>query len=124
MAPPRLYQLPNEQLVELLRGSRDAGLSFEQAWQRAVRPGRPVVMTNTKDAPAGAVRWPTDSSDRIAWQEAISGAKDAFRRAYQQRPATRREEAVSVLVDALLGAADRRERARGIEPVGAVRSVA
>lgn len=124
MAPRRLYRLPNEQLVDLLREAREEGLSFQVAWLRAVRPGKPVVMTNTQDPPAGAVRWPTDSSDRIAWQAAIAGAKDGFRRAYECRPTTRRERAVSELVDVLIGAADRRDRARGIRPTGAVRSAA
>lgn len=91
--------------------SKLEGLTFEEAWTRAVCPGRRTVLANTENAPATAVRWPTDSSDRASWQAAIEDVKDGFRRAYQGRPATRRERAV---VEAL----------GGIERPGALRSAA
>lgn len=98
MAPPRLYAPPNEQLVGLLLEARAGGLSFDEAWQRAVRPGRRTVMTNAADPPAGAVLWPTDSRDREAWRRAIVEMKDGFRRAYERRPATQREVAAGALM--------------------------
>lgn len=124
MAPQRLYELPNEQLVRLLGEARDLGKPFELAWREAVRPKESLVLTNTRDAPEGCVRWPTDSSDRIAWREAIFELKDEFRRAYQRRPATARERAVTILVDVLLVADQRRDVARGIGASPAVRSAA
>jgi hypothetical protein len=123
VAPPRLYELPHEQLTRLLAEAKLEGLSFEQAWDRAIRPGRRTILTNTKDAPAGAVRWPTDSTDRGGWQAAIFEVKDGFRRAYQDRPATRRELAV-LRVNVLLGAADGRAVVRGIAASSAIRSAA
>jgi hypothetical protein len=99
------------------------GLKFEQAWTRAIRPGRRTILANTKDAPEGAVRWPTDSSDRAGWQAAILAVKDGFRRAYQDRPATRREQAV-LKVDVLPRAADARPAAGGIRARAALRSAA
>jgi hypothetical protein len=119
MAPPRLYELPHEQLTRLLLEAKLAGLTFDQAWDLAIRPGRRTILANTQDPPDGAVRWPTDSSDRAGWQAAIYAVKDGFRRAYQNRPATRREIAV-LKVNVVLGAAD----ARGIAPPARVRSAA
>lgn len=101
MAPPQLHPSPLQQLVLLLAQSKRESLSFEQAWARAVRPGKRTVLQSTKDAPAGAVRWPSDSSDRSAWQAAIYEVKDGFRRAYVGRPATRRELALPKLVELL-----------------------
>lgn len=98
MAPPRLHRLPNEQLVDLLLEARVEGLRFEDAWERAIRPGRRLVLTSTDAPPAGALRWPTDSSDRLAWRAAIFAIKDQYRRAYELRPATRRERSVTVLM--------------------------
>jgi hypothetical protein len=97
MAPPRQYEPPHEQLYSLLVQARIEGLSFEDAWIRAVRPGRPIVMVTAGDPPYGAIRWPTDSKERIAWQLALTEVKDSWRRTYQHRPATRRETAALVL---------------------------
>lgn len=99
MAPPRLYRLPNEQLADLLYEGRALGLSFEDAWSRAVRPGKSVVMSTTQNAPVDAVRWPTDRSDRLAWQAAINASKEGFRRAFERRPMTAPERAVALLAD-------------------------
>lgn len=101
MAPPRRFESPHEQLVSLLVEARCEGLAFEAAWDRAIRPGKRMVMTNTRGAPYGALLWPTDSSDRIAWKAAIVESRDAFRRAYERRPATLRERSVVVLLGVL-----------------------
>lgn len=123
MAPPRLYQLPNEQLVELLSTYRTEGLSFEAAWELAVRPKQSVVMTNTRALPKRpCVLWPTDSSDRMAWRGAILELKDEYRRAYQRRPATKREAAAGLLITVLLNASDRRAWSRGIGERRSIRS--
>lgn len=123
MAPPRLYELPHEQLVRLLAQSRREGLSFDQAWVRAMRPGRRMVLTNTREAPLDCVRWPTDSTERIAWQGALKGVRDVFRRAYQGRRMTVREESAANLA-LVLSAADRVAAARGIDDASGVRSAA
>lgn len=113
MAPPKLYKDPHEQLVELLRECREAGLRFEDAWQQVVRPGRPLVMSTSQNAPANVVLWPTDTRERLAWRTALFAAKDTYRRAYERRPVTHRENAV-VLLAAVLD--------RGISSGTAVRS--
>lgn len=104
MAPPKLYHDPHEQLVELLRVARAAGVSFDVAWSAAVRPGKPVVMTTAKDAPVDAIRWPTDSTERIGWQAALLACRDDYRRAFERRPATSRERAVVSLMGVVDGA--------------------
>lgn len=110
MAPPRLYKPPHEQLYELLVEARVEGLSFEDAWVRAMRPGKPIIMVTAEDPPHGAIRWPTDSKERIAWQGALRSVKDSWRRTYQGRPATSRERAAVVLAEHLRpdGIRDRR----------------
>lgn len=85
----------------MLAESRDAGLGFEEAWALAVRPGERLTFTNTPAPPHGAIRWPTDSKVRIVERAAILETKDAWRRAYERRPATRRERSVVVLAQAL-----------------------
>lgn len=97
MAPTRRYELPNEQLTRLLAEGRAMGVSFEVAWTAAVRPGMSLCLTNHADPPSDAIRWPTDTTDRHAWQEAIMESKDGYRRAFERRPSTRREAALEKL---------------------------
>lgn len=101
MAPPRLYELPNEQLVRLLREARGRALSFDEAWEEAMRPDKSIVMSTSRGAPAGAVRWPTDRSDREAWRWALVSSKEGWRRAYEMQPMTPQERAISELAGAL-----------------------
>lgn len=128
MAPPRLYRPPHEQLIELLEEARAQGLDFVTAWNRAFRPGQPVVMTTTKGAPEGALRWPTDSRERLEWQAVLASLRDPIRRAYERRPATRRESSVVVLVRVLDEAPQEGTPAvgegHGIASLAAVRSAA
>lgn len=127
MAPPRLYSPPHLQLAELLAAARARGLSFVEAWDEAFRPGKAVVMSNMATAPVGALRWPSDRSDRLAWQAALLESRDGWRRAYEREEPTRPERAVTNLADSI-GALDQvaalRARDEGIARVPAVASAA
>jgi hypothetical protein len=94
MAPPQTYPKPHRQLGVLMVLARRRGLTFEEFWREAVRPGLPLVMTNTPEPPAGAVRWPSDRNDRVE-------SEQAWRRAYNREPPTRAENALAFLADAL-----------------------
>lgn len=119
MAPVATYDPPHVQLGRLFVAARRRGDSFEAFWSEAVRPGRTLVMTTHPCPPPGAVLWPTDRNDRQAWQSAIVGARETWRRAYEREEPTRGERALAVLGDAI-GAAERAERkVAGGEPVAA-----
>lgn len=81
--------------------ARRRGLTFDQWWAEAMRPGQPLVMVTHPSPPAGAVRWPTDRNDRVTWQSALNGAKDGWRRAFEQRDPSPAERAVRDLGDAI-----------------------
>lgn len=127
MAPPVQYERPNEQLVRLLSDAKRRGLTFGEAWEEALRPGRSIVMSNTAAAPATAVRWPTDRMDRDAWRSAILRSREGWRRAFYDEPPTRGEEALRFLgeafatLDRVSGELATRE---GIPAVAAVASAA
>jgi hypothetical protein len=109
MAPRPTYTKPHKQLLRLMAQARRRGLSFEEAWEEAMRPGRGVVMTNTPNPPAGAVRWPTDWNDRSEWMAALlgteepdeNGVREAWERAYKREAPARGENALAFLADAL-----------------------
>lgn len=110
MAPAARHPSSIVQLGPLLAESRRQGLSFGEAWELAIRPRKSTVLTTTADAPAGAVRWPSDADDRRVQRTAILATVDEWRRAYERRPPTARECAVTVLVSLLpelAAAADR-----------------
>jgi hypothetical protein len=102
-APLRSY--PAGDVRILLAEAKKLGLSFEEAWETVVRPGRrgrgrgAVVTTRTPLAkrPELCVIWPGDTGDRNAWREAVEETKDAWRRAYLGEPPSRLELALSVL---------------------------
>lgn len=94
MAARRLYDPPAAQLVELLREARAEGLSFMDAWVRALRPGLSIVMSTHERVPAGAIRWPTDRTDREASRAALIATRETWRRAYENEPELRRERRV------------------------------
>lgn len=124
MAAKRLYDPPNVQLVELLREARSQGLDFTTAWLLAVRPGKSIVMSNSKNPPAGAIRWPTDRSDREAWRGAILSSAEGWRRAYDREPPAARERALGVLADAI-GALEVIARERAVaEGIGGAAALA
>lgn len=103
MAARRLYDTPNVQLVRLLAEARDEGLTFDDAWARAIRPGCSLVMSNVAEdkAPYGALKWPTDRTDRDAWRAAIIDAEEGWRRAYDREPPCAAELALGVLADSI-----------------------
>jgi hypothetical protein len=82
--------------------ARDALLSFDAAWDRAMAVGfGRTVLTTTTNPPEGAVRWTTDSATRAIERDALLATRDGWRRAYQRRPATVRERSVTELLRAL-----------------------
>jgi hypothetical protein len=104
VAPQAVYPSPLVQLVELMTVSRRAGVSFAVAWAAAVTPGR-TVLTTDKAPPSGAIRWPSDRVARLEWVEAITGTREAWRRAYEREEPTACEAAVRALGEALLDGA-------------------
>lgn len=133
MAPQPTYDPPHVQLGRLMVQARRRGLSFDEWWEEAVRPHKPLVMTNTVDPPEGAVRWPSDRNPRVDWQVAIHGSREGWRRSFERRPPTVQEAALTLLapgLDALERVAAERAadelaaRRAGIEPQRAVASAA
>lgn len=88
--------------------ARRRGLTFEVWWDEAMASGQPDVLARDPEAPDGAVRWPTDRSDRTSWRAAIGETKDSWRRAFEREEPTPSEQAVAVLADAI-GAAQAAE---------------
>ncbi len=90
-------------MVTLAQEARLEGLSFEEFWERAVRPDLPVVTITTppEKVPDGCVRWPSDSLDGRFWRDATREAKDGWRRAYNRLPPDPREQALERLAPAL-----------------------
>lgn len=101
MAPKPTYLAPHKQLGLLMVEARREGVPFDVFWQRSMRPMLPLVMVTDPSPPAGAVRWPTDRNDRVAWHAAIVGAREGWRRAYEREEPTRGERALVVLGDAI-----------------------
>lgn len=101
MAPQPTYESPLAQLSRLMLWGRRAGLSFEECWERAVRPGQTIVMVTHPNPPVGAVKWPTDRNDRVGWQVGIVGSKEGWRRAYEHEQAPSAEAALRLLAPVL-----------------------
>lgn len=99
MAPVAVYEAPHVQLGRLMIAARRRGLSFDDFWMEAIRPGKSLVMVTHAAPPEGCVRWPTDRNDRITWMSAINGVVDGWRRAYERRAPTRAELALMVIAD-------------------------
>lgn len=98
MAAKRRYATVPEQMVFLAQEARREGLSFEDWWDRALRPGRPPILVTMKQPwPTGCVVWPSDSWDRNGWRDATLQIKEGWRRAYNQDPATPQENAIRIL---------------------------
>lgn len=80
--------------------ARREGITFEDFWFRAIRPGQKLVTTETArkaDPPPGAVVWPMDSADRANFIAATNAAKEFWYRAYEHLPPNRGELAMSRL---------------------------
>lgn len=101
MAPAPTHIAPHTQLCRLAIVARRRGLSFAEFWSEAIREGLPIVMTNTKSPPGGAVRWPTDKTDRDAWIGAITSTRDSWRRSYEGDEQPVYERALGVLGDGI-----------------------
>lgn len=99
MAARVKYPPPHEQLLQLARWAKWAGLSFEGFWADAVRPGRPAVTWAWPEEkrPDGCVVWPRDTTDRNISIAATLGAKDGWRRAYSGIEASRGDRAIERL---------------------------
>lgn len=123
MAPPQRYESPSRQLLELGRKARAEGLTFEEFWQRAVRPGEPALTPRRlgKGRYAGleevAIVWPSDTAERADAQDAAERSKPTWQRAYNLEPATAGDLAIAKLRSIAI---DEGDRADGIEDRSAV----
>lgn len=99
VAPKPTYPAPHKQLGLLMVEARRDGLSFDEFWSRSMRPQMALVMVTDPDPPVGAVRWPTDRNDRVAWRGAILEMEAGWRRAYDREPPSRGERALALLAD-------------------------
>lgn len=99
MAPPQRYLSPAKQLLALGKRAKAEGLSFEEWWERAVRPGQPPVTTRklAEGVPVTAVVWPSDTADRATEQAATEAMREGWRRAYEHLPPTVGERAMLAL---------------------------
>jgi hypothetical protein len=111
MAARAKYPTPHAQLGALMVEARREGLTFQEFWERAVRPDRsPVVWrTPVADRPVGCVVWSNDTAIRAADREVYRDARvrDGWRRAYERLPERRRDTALKRLageLDLLLAA--------------------
>lgn len=88
---------------ELAAAGRRAGLTFDEWWEEAVRPGLPpVITTNRREIrPERCVVWPSDSQDCKSWRVATEDVRDGWRRSYEQIRPERREAALRILAPAL-----------------------
>jgi hypothetical protein len=102
MAPAPTYLTPARQMVELAHAARARGLSFDEWWAEAVRPGRALMLTTSpvEKRPVGCVLWPSDSYEARIWREATHSAKAGW----QLEPSAS-ERALIVLGPALMALA-------------------
>lgn len=109
MAARTKYPPVPVQLTRLVGPARARGLSFEEFWQEAVRPGLPPVTWRTPPArrPEGCVVWPNDTDDRANAREvhADPNVIDGWRRAYEEKPPRRRDTALRLLAPLIDGQA-------------------
>ena len=97
MGRPEKYEPAYRQLRSLLAESRLEGLTFDQAWKRAVREGvKPIITTKIaeEDRPDGCVVWPADTRDRQLIRTAVLDCRDAWERCYYGAPSTPAELAL------------------------------
>lgn len=103
MPAVQCYSSPHEQLREIGIKAKRQGVSFEEFWTRALRPGiSPLITTETVrtvEPPSGAIVWPKDSADRANVMSAVTSSEEIWRRAYEDLPQTPGERAMEVLRD-------------------------
>lgn len=104
MAAARKYPRPDEQLVAILAAARRRGLSFEEAWDEAVRPARPV---SSPTRPPTAVGFPADFPERAAWKDALAATRSAWERAFNREPPSAVDVAMEMLRPLLAELAER-----------------
>ena len=100
MAPKPIYEKCQAQLLALLADARRQNVPFEEAWAEAVRPGKPMVMTNSRTKPAGALVLPSDREARRIELHALTdpAVREAWRRGYERLPATSSDAALVALL--------------------------
>jgi hypothetical protein len=103
MGRPEKYEPAHRQLRVLLARARTEGLTFDEAWDRAVRPGLKLVTTKDPEdeRPDGAVVWPADTRDRQLIRTACLENREGWRRGYYREPATPAERALKQLFSEL-----------------------
>lgn len=89
-------------MFELAVKARAEGMSFEDFWERAVRPGQPALTPRRLGKGAykdlvGAIIWPSDTAERDDAQEAMFRCKDVWGRAYDREPMTPGDQAIALL---------------------------
>lgn len=126
MAPQPIYDPPHVQLGRLVVDAQARGLTFEEFWDEAVRPNKTWVMTTAKAPPVGAVKWPTDRTDRESWKAAIMATKEGWRRVYDGEQATSQETALGLLAPVwdVMAARPPQDEGEGIERRPALSSAA
>lgn len=109
----------HEQIRDLAIEARRDGVSFDEFWLRAVRPGlSPRVNVETRNPPPTAVVWPRDSYECANALAAAAASKDTWRRAYERQPPTPGDRALAILAGIV------KEEAGGSEAGVAVASAA
>lgn len=103
MGKPTKYEPAHRQLRTLLAEAREEGLSFEAAWNRAVRPTFKLVTTDDlmEARPSQCVVWPADTRSRQLIRAACLDNKEAWERGYLRVPATPAEQALMQLASEL-----------------------
>lgn len=89
-------------MVDLGRVARAEGLTFEEFWERAVRPGQPALTPRRLGKGAyknltQAVVWPSDTAERNDAQQAMYKCRDVWERAYNREPQTKGDKALATL---------------------------
>ena len=75
---------PAATLLEELARARRAGQEFEQAWSEAL----PIALAHA-----------LDREERTSWAEVLGGMVEAWRRAWERRPASGHERALVLVAD-------------------------
>lgn len=99
---PAIAQYPTawSQALELAVRARRRGLTFEQFWEAAMRPGRPPITWRVPPSkrPADAIVWPNDTKTRKDDQAAMNAVREGWARAYALRRQLKREAALPRLL--------------------------
>ena len=97
MPAPARYSPPHVQLRLLAESALAEGLGFDEFWERALRPGKPLVTRHKINPPGDCVIWPRDTFDRQNARAAIIDTRRGWKRAYEGKPPVRAELALQAL---------------------------